>query len=176
MIQGSWSLNLNSFSGRHCSPGQTDCCCHWILFNQPDFVGQKSKLKELVKLCGYQMIFYLKFHYKVSFIEQCWGFAKRVYCEFPTSSAEADLERNDILALNAVPLDSMRRYAYLLWYHHIFMLFIHSLALVSLRFSTQSLWFMDAYQKGLTGGQAAWASQKYWGHLASYYSSWVGQH
>ena len=93
-----------------CAPGQTNCCCHRILFNQPDFVAQKSKLEELVELHGYRMIFYLKFHCEVSFIEQCWGFTKRVYCEFPASSAEADLEKNVILTLNAVPLDSMRRY------------------------------------------------------------------
>jgi len=93
-----------------CAPGQTDCCCRRILFNEPDFVGQKSKLEELIESCGYRMIFYPKFHCEVSFIEQCWGFAKRVYREFPASSAEADLERNVVLALNAVPLDSMRRY------------------------------------------------------------------
>ena len=93
-----------------CTPGQTNCCCCWILFNQLDFVAQKLKLEELVELCGYQMIFYPKFHCEVSFIEQCWGFAKRVYHEFPASSAEADLEKNVILLLNAVPLDSMRRY------------------------------------------------------------------
>jgi hypothetical protein len=93
-----------------CAPGQTDCCCCRIIFNKPDFVGQKSKLEELIESCGYRMIFYPKFHCEVSFIEQCWGFAKRVYREFPASSAEADLEKNVILALNAVPLDSMRRY------------------------------------------------------------------
>ena len=58
---------------------------------------------------GYQVIFYPKFHCELSFIEQCWGFAKRIYCEFLASSAEADLERNVALALNAMPLDSMRR-------------------------------------------------------------------
>ena len=93
-----------------CTPGQTNCCCRWILFNQPDFVAQKSKLKELVESHRHQMVFYPKFHCKVSFIEQCWGFAKRVYHKFPASSAEADLEKNVILTLNAVPLDSMRRY------------------------------------------------------------------
>ena len=93
-----------------CAPGQTNCCCHWILFNRLDFVAQKLKLEELVESHGYQMIFYPKFHCEVSFIEQCWGFAKRVYHEFPASSAEADLEKNVILTLNAVPLDSMRRY------------------------------------------------------------------
>jgi hypothetical protein len=33
-----------------------------------------------------------------------------VYCEFPASLAKADLEKNVILTLNAVPLDLMRRY------------------------------------------------------------------
>src|SRR5882672_2943368 len=86
-----------------CFPGVATCCCHWILLNEPDFVTQKSKLQELCKSRGYRMIFYPKFHCEVSFIEQCWGFAKWVYREFPTSSAEADLEKNVILVLNAVP-------------------------------------------------------------------------
>ena len=80
------------------------------MFNQPDFVVQKLKLEELVESCRYQMIFYPKFHCEVSFIAQCWGFTKRVYCKFPASLAEADLEKNVILMLNAVPLDSIRRY------------------------------------------------------------------
>jgi len=142
-----------------CAPGQTNCCCCRILFNEPDFVRQKSKLKELVESRGYRMIFYPKFHCEVSFIEQCWGFAKRVYREFPASSAEADLERNVILALNAVPLDSMRRYV-----TYLSAMTPSPFHAVSFRFSMRSLRFMDAYQRGLTGSQAAWASRKYRGH------------
>ncbi|KAJ8090988.1 hypothetical protein PM082_024912 [Marasmius tenuissimus] len=44
------------------------------------------------------------------------------------------------MALEAVPIESMRRFA------------------------TRSLWFMDAYRKGLNGNQAAWAARKYRGH------------
>ena len=44
-----------------CASGQTNCCCRQILFNQPDFVVQKSKLEELVELHGHQMIFYPNF-------------------------------------------------------------------------------------------------------------------
>ncbi|KAK0470853.1 hypothetical protein IW261DRAFT_922655, partial [Armillaria novae-zelandiae] len=32
------------------------------------------------------------------------------------------------------------------------------------RFATCSLRFMDAYQRGLNGAQAAWAAKKYRGH------------
>ena len=32
------------------------------------------------------------------------------------------------------------------------------------RFATRACRFMDAYQKGLTGKQAAWAAKKYRGH------------
>ena len=34
--------------GFKCEPGQTDCCCHRLLFMQPDFTSQKSQLEELV--------------------------------------------------------------------------------------------------------------------------------
>ncbi|KAG2056603.1 hypothetical protein BDR06DRAFT_981317 [Suillus hirtellus] len=38
------------------------------------------------------------------------------------------------------------------------------MAVILHEFSTQACWFMDAYQKGLNGKQAAWASKKYRGH------------
>ncbi|KAJ7930294.1 hypothetical protein B0H13DRAFT_1581499, partial [Mycena leptocephala] len=56
------------------------------------------------------------------------------------TSAKADLERNMNAALDAVPLESMRR------------------------FSTRSERFMHAYRKGLSGDQAAWAGKRYPGH------------
>jgi hypothetical protein len=143
-----------------CLPGATECCCRRILFNQLDFVAQKSKLEELCESRGYRITFYPKFHCEVSFIEQCWGFAKRVYREFPASSAEADLEPNVTRALDTVPLNSMRRCG------HVFIhsILIHESSCMPYRFSTRSLRFMDAYQKGLTGSQAAWASRRYRGH------------
>jgi len=99
-----------------------------------------------------------KIHCELSFIEQWWGFTKWVYLEFPASSTEADLEHNVICAPNAVPLDSMRRFVLI---YHISQ--AHSSCLPH-RFSTRSLKLMDAYNKGLTGSQIAWASQKYRGH------------
>jgi hypothetical protein len=95
--------------GFKCPPGRTNCCCRRILFTQPDFVAQQSMLEEVAESRGFRVIFNAKFHCELSFIEQCWGYSKRVYREYPASSTEADLERNVLNALNSVPLVSMRR-------------------------------------------------------------------
>jgi hypothetical protein len=93
-----------------CAPGAKDCCLRRILYNQPDFAGQKSALEEVAEARGYQVIFFPKFHCETNSIEQSWGFAKRIYQQFPASSAEVDLESNVIAALNAVPLQSQQKY------------------------------------------------------------------
>ena len=87
----------------------TQCCCHRILFNQPDFKEQKSALEEFINSRGHFVIFYPKFHCELNFIEQCWGYAKRVYRLNPTSSKEEHLLNNTINAIEAVPLVSIRR-------------------------------------------------------------------
>ena len=93
-----------------CAKGATSCCCRRILYNQPDFIDVKSNLEIICEARGFQVIFLPKFHCEINFIEQCWGYAKRVYQHFPVSSKEADLERNVLEALESVPLESMRRY------------------------------------------------------------------
>jgi hypothetical protein len=90
-----------------CPPGATNCCCHRALFFQPDFVNVESALKIHCKGFRFTVIFLPKFHCELNFIEQCWGFAKRVYQHYPPSSKEADLEQNVIEALDSVPLASM---------------------------------------------------------------------
>ncbi|EDR03129.1 uncharacterized protein LACBIDRAFT_331788 [Laccaria bicolor S238N-H82] len=70
----------------------------------------------------------------------CWGYAKWLYRLNPKSSQEAILEKNTIAVLNVVPLELM------------------------CRFANRSRRFMDTYQKGLNGSEAAWASRKYRGH------------
>ena len=89
---------------------------------------------------GFQVIFLPKFHCKLNFIEQCWGYSKRVYRQCLVSSKEEDLEKNVLNPLESVPLESMRRFA------------------------RRSHCFMDGYRQGLNGKQAAWAAKKYRGH------------
>jgi len=92
-----------------CRTGNKNCCQRRVLYHQPDFVQAKSLLKELCEARGYTVLFLPKFHCGLNFIEQCWGFAKRVYRKFPASSKEADLENNVLSALESVPLESMRK-------------------------------------------------------------------
>ncbi|KIK79762.1 hypothetical protein PAXRUDRAFT_53291, partial [Paxillus rubicundulus Ve08.2h10] len=114
------------------------CCCHRILFNEPDFLNVESLLETQCCECGFHMIFLPKFHCELNFIEMCWGYAKQIYQLNPPSSKEADLEQNVITALAAIPLTMI--------------------------FAMHSWRFMAAYKCGLDGAQPAWAVKKYCGH------------
>jgi len=92
-----------------CTPGATNCCCHRILYHQTDFTNVESRLETVCKDRGVQVIFLPKFHCELNFIEQCWGYAKRLYRTYPLSSKDSDLEHNVIMALDAIPLSSMRK-------------------------------------------------------------------
>ncbi|SJL08507.1 uncharacterized protein ARMOST_11871 [Armillaria ostoyae] len=140
-----------------CEKGRTDCCCRRILFSEPDFVNQKSMLEEHCLARGYLVIFFPKYHPELNFIEQCWGFAKRVYRMFPTSSSESDLKDNLLAALDAVPLASMR------WYMSSSCFFSIS-NIPNPRFATRSSRFADGYHLGLDGADAAWVTKRFRGH------------
>jgi hypothetical protein len=90
-------------------PGATDCCCQQMLFNELDFVNVKSELEEVAKSLGVQVIYLPKYHCELNPIEQCWGYAKRIYQLNPASSCEQDLEANTLAVLDVVPLESMRK-------------------------------------------------------------------
>ena len=68
----------------------------------------ESLLETTCRARGVQVLFLPKFHCELNFIKQVWGHAKHVYCEFPPSSKESDLEKNVIKALDSVPLLVMR--------------------------------------------------------------------
>jgi hypothetical protein len=55
-----------------CNPGTNNCCCHRLLFSQPDFINQKSHLEEFITHQGHICDFYPKYHYELNFIEQYW--------------------------------------------------------------------------------------------------------
>lgn len=95
--------------GFHCPPDEIRCCCRRFLYNRPDFAHVKSVLEMTCHAKNVQVLFLPKFHCELNFIEQVWGYAKRVYRQFPPSSKESDLERNVIQALDSVSLVLMRR-------------------------------------------------------------------
>ncbi|KAI6109934.1 hypothetical protein F5141DRAFT_1004149, partial [Pisolithus sp. B1] len=68
------------------------------------------------------------------------GYAKWLYWLYPVTKKEEEMEANVHKALDTVPLVCMQH------------------------FSNHSKQFLDAYQQGLNGKQAAWASKRYQGH------------
>jgi hypothetical protein len=93
----------------HCEKGAVRCCCRRMLYNEPDFVAVESLLEIACKARGFRAIFFPKFHCELNFIEQCWGYSKRIYRQCPVSSKEADLERNVLASLESIPLECIRR-------------------------------------------------------------------
>ena len=127
--------------GFKCIPGETMCCCRRILYNQPDFAEGEPILETHCRMRGiHDVVFLPKFHCELNFIEQCWGRAKSIYRTYPPSSSTEDLEANTLCSLESIPLPMMRKFA------------------------TRSRRFLDAYDRGLNGKQAAWAARKYRGH------------
>ncbi|KIO24591.1 hypothetical protein M407DRAFT_76769, partial [Tulasnella calospora MUT 4182] len=117
-----------------------DCCARRLLFNQPDFINQKSLLQELVESRGHHFLYYPKFHCELNFIEMCWGRAKYAYRMYGIPWNEAQQAERVRQALDSVSHLSM------------------------VRFANQSVRFMRAYRQGLSGSQAAWANKKYHSH------------
>ncbi|KIY48763.1 hypothetical protein FISHEDRAFT_8860, partial [Fistulina hepatica ATCC 64428] len=111
------------------------CCCRRLLFNQPDFVNQKSWLEEHITRRGHLCDFYPKYHCELNFIEQYWGAAKYRYRSCPRTSKIAEMEKNVLQSLDDVPLSQIRRHA------------------------NRAARFISAYQQGLTGAGAAWANK-----------------
>jgi len=87
--------------GFKCPKNATSCCCRRMLYNEPDFSEVESLLETTCKARGFQVLFLPKFHCELNFIEQCWGYSKRIYRQYPISSKEVDLEHNVLKALDS---------------------------------------------------------------------------
>ena len=85
-----------------CPDGQMDCCCHQLLFHQPDFTFQKSQIEELVESHGHICNFYPKYHCKLNFIEQYWGAAKLWFCVAGHARTLAKMEEKLFACLDDV--------------------------------------------------------------------------
>jgi len=92
-----------------CPPGVRDCCCRRFLYTTSDFSNGESNLEVLAKELGVEVMFLPKFHCELNPIEQCWGYAKRVYRLNPESSREDQLEKNALAALKEVDLLLIRK-------------------------------------------------------------------
>lgn len=91
-----------------CAPPAIDCCCRRVLYNQPDFTHVPTILKNTCNTHGFRLIYLPKFHCELNFIEQCWGYAKRLYRLNQPSSKEEVLEKYALAALDSISLAQMR--------------------------------------------------------------------
>ena len=58
-----------------CNPSLNgDCCARAVMSKQPDFQGQRGRLREEVEATGHLVIFYPKFHCELNFIERYSSF------------------------------------------------------------------------------------------------------
>jgi hypothetical protein len=92
-----------------CPEGATRCCCRRTLFNEPDFINVPSLLEEHCHARGFKHMILPKFHCELNFIEQCWGYAKRLYRLYPPTKKDEQMEANVHKALDSIPIECMRR-------------------------------------------------------------------
>ncbi|EIW77797.1 hypothetical protein CONPUDRAFT_62226 [Coniophora puteana RWD-64-598 SS2] len=129
-------------AGFKCKPSQTDCCCCRILFNQADFINQKSALQELVESRGHICDFYPKYHCELNFIEMYWDAAKFQYRNTAKTCSSSAMEKNVKACLDS----------------------IICLTFCIRRYANRAARFISAYAGGLTGAELAWVNRKYSGH------------
>jgi len=104
------SCELNAKASK-CAPPAIDCCCRWVLFNQPDFAHVDTILEILLamradfKSCSCQS-FIASSTSSSSVGDMLNGFIALN----PELSREDHLEKNALTALDAIPIVSMRRY------------------------------------------------------------------
>ena len=65
-------------------------------------------------------MFLPQFHCELNLIEQCWGYPKSLDWLSPPSSMEADLEKNTVKFLNAIPLVTIQQFSLRVNFSHPF--------------------------------------------------------
>ena len=110
---------------KKCPDDNNSCCCKKILERQPDFVGQKSLVQEVIEAAGHLCIFLPKYHCELNFIEFFWGKIKK-YLRDNCNYTFDTLKENMPKALASVKLETIRR-----WEHRMYR-------------------WMDAYRSGQT--------------------------
>ena len=100
---------LAECSGSKCPADKDACCCRKLLFNQLDFVSQKSELQEAVESHGHLCDFYPKYHCKLNFIEQYWGAAKLKFCKAGRGATIEDMKKKVLASLDDISLQKICR-------------------------------------------------------------------
>lgn len=116
------------------------CCARYRLSQEPDFLGQREWLREVVEDAGHKIIYYPKFHCELNYIEMAWAYLKsylRRNCAYTFSDLE---EKIDGHLHEIVPIAFIRRAA-----RHCYR-------------------FMACYRQGLEGKLADIAMKKYSSH------------
>jgi hypothetical protein len=98
-------------SGPRCPTDRNDCCCQKLLYNQPDFVSQRSGLQEFIESCGHLCDFYPKYHCELNFIEQYWGAAKLCFCTAGRGANIEEMKTKVLASLDDIPIEQIHRCA-----------------------------------------------------------------
>ncbi|PKK60049.1 hypothetical protein RhiirC2_719382 [Rhizophagus irregularis] len=102
--RGLWESGLKGFCGnKEISLENPRCCARHVLATQEDFLNQKPILQEIIEVLGHKVIFYLKFHSELNYIEMYWGAAKR-YARQHCTYTWKGLQETVLQALDSVPL------------------------------------------------------------------------
>src|SRR5216684_1234529 len=149
-------LPANCTGHKHAKEGQTTCCCHHLLYSQPNFTSQKPLLQEYIESHGHLCDFYPKYHCELNFIEQYWGAAKLQFRVAGHAKTLSEMEMKMLGCLDDIPLEQIQRCISTSF-------FIPSLKYLC-RFTDRSTCFISAYHQGLSGAQVAWANKKYYSH------------
>ena len=136
-------------SGSNHPTEQCSCCCHHLVYIQPDFMAQKPLLQEYIKSRSHLCNFYSKYHCKLNFIEQYWGTAK-LY--FHVAGHARPLRRCKGRCWGVLATSPLNRFDGVLF---LFSLFFIPGPKPICRFANRSAHFISAYHKGLSGAQAA---------------------